>query len=74
MQVEEILSHDQFMDQQRKSSDGSNFHHGKAEDMKYPVYVKFNDGKTVGADFVISATGVKPSGHQFRKVSTGIRN
>jgi len=34
----------------------------------YPVYVKFSDDTLIGADFVISATGVKPSGQDFRDI------
>jgi len=35
---------------------------------EFPVYVKFSDGSIVGADFVISATGVLPNGSPYKDI------
>jgi len=34
----------------------------------FPIHIKFSDGSIEGADFVISATGVIPSGEQYRDI------
>ncbi|KAK7896152.1 hypothetical protein WMY93_021477 [Mugilogobius chulae] len=31
----------------------------------WPVYIKLNNGKTYGCDFIVSATGVEPNTHPF---------
>ena len=62
VEVEEILSPEQY------KSENLSLTNSDAQNREWNVYVKLSNGRVYGCDFVISATGVLPSGDLFSQV------
>ena len=64
VEIDEILSTEEL--KSRSLTESLLFDNSDAKD--WNIYIKLNNGKIFGCDFVISATGVTPAGDKFKHV------
>ena len=67
VQINQVWSHAELVSQNLTETEELNIF-PKCENKIWNVYVELSNGKIYGSDFVVSATGVIPSGELFRDV------